>query len=76
MQMIAYNMAKSSVNYAAGRIHREEDRIIVIPVQPGWIATDMGSRAAVMAGSEYIARRHSIDHSFTDITLCYTSEPK
>ena len=43
-------MAKSAVNSAAGRIHREEDRLVVVPVQPGWIATDMGSRAAVWAG--------------------------
>ena len=50
MKMIAYNMAKAAVNHAAGRIHREEDKIAVVPVQPGWIATDMGSRAAVWAG--------------------------
>lgn len=50
MKMIAYNMAKGAQNLAAGRIHREEDRLIIIPVQPGWIATDMGSRAAVYAG--------------------------
>ena len=50
MKMIAYGMAKAAVNFAASRIHREEDKIVVVPVQPGWIATDMGSRAAVWAG--------------------------
>ena len=50
MQMIAYNMAKSAINHAAGRIHREEEKMVIVPVQPGWIATDMGSRAAVWAG--------------------------
>ncbi len=50
LQLIAYNVSKSAVNSAAGRIHREEDRIVVVPVQPGWIATDMGSRAAGWAG--------------------------
>ena len=50
LQMIAYNMSKSAVNAAAGRIHREEEKLVVVPVQPGWIATDMGSRAAVWAG--------------------------
>lgn len=50
MKLIAYGMAKAAVNFAASRIHREEEKIVVVPVQPGWIATDMGSRAAVMAG--------------------------
>ena len=50
LKMIAYNMAKAAVNYAAGKMHREEEKLVVVPVQPGWIATDMGSRAAVWAG--------------------------
>ena len=50
MQMIAYGMAKTSQNFLASRIHREESKIVVVPMQPGWIATDMGSRAAVWAG--------------------------
>lgn len=50
MKMIAYGMAKAAVNFAASRIHREEDKLVIVPVQPGWIATDMGSKAAVWAG--------------------------
>jgi norsolorinic acid ketoreductase len=49
-QMIAYNMSKSAVNFAAGRIHREEDHLVVCPVHPGWIATAMGSKAAELRG--------------------------
>jgi NAD(P)-dependent dehydrogenase (short-subunit alcohol dehydrogenase family) len=49
-QMIAYSMSKSAVNFAAGRIHREEDHLVVCPVHPGWIATAMGSKAAELRG--------------------------
>ena len=39
MPMIAYGMSKSAVNWAASRIHREEDRVVVIAMQPGWVQT-------------------------------------
>ena len=52
MQMVAYNTAKAAVNYIAGRIDQEEERLVILPIQPGWIATDMGSRAAVFAGMD------------------------
>ena len=52
MQLISYNTAKAAVNYIAGKIHQEEERLVVLPIAPGWIATDMGSRAAVFAGME------------------------
>ncbi|KAK4548179.1 hypothetical protein LTR36_010048 [Oleoguttula mirabilis] len=52
LSLIAYGMSKAAVNFAAGRIHREEERIAVIPVQPGWVQTAMGEKAAVFAGME------------------------
>jgi norsolorinic acid ketoreductase len=50
LQMIAYNMSKAALNSAMGRVHREEDKLIVFPIHPGWIATNMGSQAAIWAG--------------------------
>lgn len=50
MEMLAYGMSKAAANWAASRIHREEDRLLVIAMQPGWVPTDMGVRAAVSAG--------------------------
>ncbi|KAK5117857.1 hypothetical protein LTR85_008631 [Meristemomyces frigidus] len=52
LQLIAYGMSKAAVNFAAGRIHREEERIAIIPVQPGWVQTAMGEKAAAFAGME------------------------
>lgn len=50
LPVIAYGMSKSAINWAASRIHREEDRITVVPVQPGWVQTNMGNTAATYAG--------------------------
>ena len=50
--IVAYGMSKAAINYALGKIHREEKRIIAIPFQPGWVQTDMGESAAEMAGME------------------------
>jgi norsolorinic acid ketoreductase len=50
MPMIAYGMSKAAINWAASRIHREEDRIVVVAMQPGWVQTAMGNKAAAHAG--------------------------
>ncbi|KAK5727370.1 hypothetical protein LTR15_003265 [Elasticomyces elasticus] len=52
MPLIAYGMSKAAVNFAAGKMHREEERLVVIPVQPGWVQTTMGERAASIVGME------------------------
>jgi norsolorinic acid ketoreductase len=46
----AYSMSKAAVNWAAGKIHREEDRVVVAPVHPGWVKTAMGTKAAHYGG--------------------------
>ena len=50
MPMLAYGLSKAAVNFASGRIHREEERIVVVPVQPGWVQTAMGDKAASFVG--------------------------
>ncbi|KIW88756.1 uncharacterized protein Z519_10803 [Cladophialophora bantiana CBS 173.52] len=50
LPMIAYGMSKAAVNWAVSRIHREEDRIAVVAMQPGWVQTAMGNTAAEFAG--------------------------
>ncbi len=50
MPMLAYGMSKAAINWAASRIHREEDRIVVVAQQPGWVQTAMGNKAAAHAG--------------------------
>lgn len=50
LPVIAYGMSKSAVNWAASRIHREEDRIVIVAMQPGWVQTNMGNSAATQAG--------------------------
>ena len=49
MPMIAYGMSKAAVNWAASRIHREEDRVVVIAVQPGWVQTGKSPLAIIEA---------------------------
>lgn len=46
----AYGVSKAAVNWVAGKIHREEERLVVIPIQPGWVQTAMGERAAEVIG--------------------------
>lgn len=50
MPLISYSMSKAAVNYAASKISREESRLVVIPVQPGWVQTAMGEKAAEIVG--------------------------
>lgn len=50
LPMLAYGMSKAAVNYAAVKFHNEDSKIVVVPVQPGWVQTDMGQRAADFAG--------------------------
>jgi norsolorinic acid ketoreductase len=41
LPVLAYGLSKTALNWAASRIHREEDRIVVVPMQPGWVQTGM-----------------------------------
>lgn len=50
LPFLAYGLSKAGVNYAASRIHREEDRIVFVAMQPGWVKTEMGHQAAAYAG--------------------------
>lgn len=50
LSLIAYGTSKAAVNFVASKLHREEERIVVVPVQPGWVQTNMGEKAATFAG--------------------------
>ncbi|KAF2170854.1 hypothetical protein M409DRAFT_35843 [Zasmidium cellare ATCC 36951] len=50
MPLSAYGVSKAAANWIAGKIHREEERVVVVPIQPGWVQTSMGERAAEVAG--------------------------
>jgi norsolorinic acid ketoreductase len=52
MPMIAYGLSKAAVNFAAGKMNQEESKIIVVPVQPGWVQTAMGEKAASFIGMD------------------------
>jgi len=52
MPVLAYGLSKAAVNFAAGKIHREEERIVMVPVQPAWVQTAMGEKAASIRGLE------------------------
>lgn len=50
--MVAYSMSKAAGNYFARKTNVEEDRIVVVPVYPGWVQTAMGDGPAVKLGLE------------------------
>lgn len=50
MSTIAYGTSKAAVNFVTSKLHREEERLVVVPVQPGWVQTAMGEKAATYAG--------------------------
>jgi norsolorinic acid ketoreductase len=41
LPVLAYGMSKSAINWATSRVHREEDRIVIVAQQPGWVQTGM-----------------------------------
>jgi norsolorinic acid ketoreductase len=49
-KMVAYGMSKAAGNYFARKTNIEEDRIVVVPVHPGWVQTAMGDGPAVKLG--------------------------
>jgi norsolorinic acid ketoreductase len=49
LPMLAYGMSKAAVNYAAVKFHHEDSKITVVPIQPGWVQTNMGQKAADLA---------------------------
>lgn len=51
-KMVAYGMSKAAGNYFARKTNVEEDRIVVVPVHPGWVQTAMGDGPAVKLGLE------------------------
>lgn len=50
LEVLAYGTSKAAINWATSRIHREEDRLAVVVMQPGWVSTNMGVKAATWAG--------------------------
>ncbi|KAK5135790.1 hypothetical protein LTR08_004616 [Meristemomyces frigidus] len=52
LPLVAYGMSKAATNFAAGKMHREEERIVVVPVHPGWVQTAMGATAAAIVGMD------------------------
>lgn len=52
LSMIVYGTSKAAVNYIANKLHTEEERIVVVPVQPGWVQTAIGEKAAGFAGMQ------------------------
>jgi norsolorinic acid ketoreductase len=50
MPALAYGMSKAAVNFAVSRMSREEKSLIVLALQPGWVQTAMGEKAATLIG--------------------------
>jgi norsolorinic acid ketoreductase len=54
LAITAYGSSKAALNYITRRLHSEhlEEGFVIIPLSPGWVATDMGNAAATSVGIE------------------------
>ena len=50
MKLLPYGMSKAAVNFAISRFSYEDERIVFAALQPGWVQTDMGGKAAELLG--------------------------
>lgn len=50
LSLSAYGTSKAAANFVAGKLHKEDKKIVVVPVHPGWVQTAMGEKAAGYAG--------------------------
>jgi norsolorinic acid ketoreductase len=50
MPMMPYSVSKAAINFAMRKLHFEFPQIVVSPLQPGWVQTDMGAEAAEAVG--------------------------
>lgn len=50
MPMMPYSVSKAAVNFAMRKLHFEFPSIVISPLQPGWVQTDMGGKAADVVG--------------------------
>lgn len=48
----AYGTSKAALNYLTRKLHFEHPDIIIYPISPGWVQTDMGSPTAKAMGME------------------------
>ncbi|KAK5939948.1 hypothetical protein PMZ80_007366 [Knufia obscura] len=47
---VVYGMSKAAGNYFAVKTNLEEDRLVIVPVHPGWVQTDLGNDLAMRSG--------------------------
>ena len=50
LQMPVMGLCKAADNFFAAKANQEEDRLVVVPVHPGWVQTKMGNAAAEGVG--------------------------
>jgi len=48
----AYGASKAALNFITRKLHFEHPDVVIYPIHPGWVQTDMGSPTAKAAGME------------------------
>ena len=73
-KLVAYGMSKAAGNWFARKANLEEDRIVVVPVHPGWVQTAMGDGPAVKLGLQ--SAPMTIDFSVERLMKLFDSTDK
>ena len=73
-QTVLYGMSKAAGNYFTVKANLEEDRLVIVPVHPGWVQTDMGNIAATNLGMD--SPPMTLDQSVEGLVKIFDSATK
>jgi len=74
IQAVVYGISKAAGNYFAVKTNSEEDRLVIIPVHPGWVQTQMGNGLATKTGRE--AAPLTVDQSVEGLMKLFDTATK
>jgi len=74
VKAVVYGLSKAAGNYFAVKANSEEERLVIIPVHPGWVQTQMGNGLATRTGQE--AAPMTVDQSVEGLMKLFDTATK